>query len=97
MINEYKKPTKKEERNKEAIFQNRSLLFLFSSFFVIKTHKFVCRCLWVVKTKKDEKRKRRERFWKVSFFFAFTTHKHLHKHLWVVKTKKEPKKKKKEK
>ena len=97
-----KKRTKKEKEGKVKRRQPSKIapFFLFcrpfSVLFRLYTHKFLCRCLWIVKTKKVEKIKKRERFWQVSFFFVFTTHKHLHKNLWVVKTKKDEKRKRRE-
>ena len=57
-INDYEKPTKKEERKMKATFQNPFLLFLFFVFFVFTTHDYL---FFIYVGSKDKKGRKKEK------------------------------------
>ena len=66
-INDYENPTKEEERKKKTIFQNPFLLLL-SSFLLGSLQPFTLK-MTKIKTKENERQKRKKEFRKIAFFF----------------------------
>ena len=86
-MNDYEKPTKKEERKKKATFQNPFLPFLsfvlfclyyfnlclFITFclYLLMACYFLCRWLWVIKTKENERKKKKQGVLEGCVLFSF--------------------------